>query len=109
VTGRHGAPQPTRWLKVTGEHAAILVAQGCDEWTARRRQLDRRCHAGEPRRGDLGEGRADRRAPSVSDGGTVTRGRPARVQRWAGVGAELGRPQRKRPTMIFSILNHFSK
>jgi hypothetical protein len=35
VTGCHGAPQPTRRLKVAGGHAVILVAQGGDGWTAR--------------------------------------------------------------------------
>jgi hypothetical protein len=57
---------------VAGEHAAILVAHGGDGWLARRRQFGLRCHAGEQRRGDLGEERADRQAPSVSDDGAVT-------------------------------------
>jgi hypothetical protein len=89
---------------VAGEHAAVLVARGGDGWPAHRR----RCHAGEQRREDLAEGRADRRAPSVGDDSTVTGGMLAHARRWVGAGAELGRPQRKRPTMIFSILNHFS-
>jgi hypothetical protein len=53
--------------------------------------------------GEFGGKRADRRAPSVSDGGEVMAGGPARTQRWAGVGAELGRPRRKQPIMIFPI------
>jgi hypothetical protein len=57
--------------------------------------------------GELGEDSPDRWAPSVSDSGTVMGGRSAHARRWAGVGAELGRLQRKRPTLIFSILNHF--
>jgi hypothetical protein len=55
-------------------------------------------------RGDLGEEGADWRAPS----GRLARkrrwaGRLARTRRWAGVGTELGRPRKKRPTMIFPI------
>jgi hypothetical protein len=52
-------------------------------------------------KGNLGEEGADRRAPSVNDGGVVTgwqagsRAEMSRGQR------ELGRPWRKRPTTIF--------
>jgi hypothetical protein len=78
VTGHHGALQLT--LSQGGsEHVTILVARGGDGWPAQRRQFGRRCHAGEQRRGDLGEERADRRAPSVSDGGVVTGSRMARA------------------------------
>jgi hypothetical protein len=28
VMGRHGAPQPMRWLKVAGAHASILAMKG---------------------------------------------------------------------------------
>jgi hypothetical protein len=52
---------------------------------------------------DLGKDEADRRAPSVNNGDTVMAGMLAHMRGWAGVGAELGRPQRKRPTMIFPI------
>jgi hypothetical protein len=47
------------------------------------------------------EERVDRWAPSVIDGGTVMAGRLARTRRWVGVGAEVGRPWRKRPTKVF--------
>jgi hypothetical protein len=49
----------------------------------------------------LGEERADRWAPSVSDGGAVMGWQAGHAQRWAGVGAKLGRPRRKWPTMVF--------
>jgi hypothetical protein len=45
VMGLHSAPQLTRWLKVAGEHVAILVVWGGDGWPARRWQFGRRCHA----------------------------------------------------------------
>jgi hypothetical protein len=51
--------------------------------------------------GGLGEDGPNKWAPSVNDGSAVTAGRTARARRWAGVSAELGRPQRKWPTMIF--------
>jgi hypothetical protein len=76
---------------VAGGHVDILVAQGGDGWSTHRRQFGRCCHAGEQRRGDLGEERADSWAPSVSDDGAVTGGWLAHAQRWAKVGAELGR------------------
>jgi hypothetical protein len=93
---------------VAGEHAAILVAWGGDGWSAHRQQFGRHCHVGEQRREDLGEERTDTRAPSVSDGGTVTG--------WqASSRAEMGRDQcRAGPTVEkmahndFSILNPFS-
>jgi hypothetical protein len=68
-----------RQHKVAGEHAAILVARGGDGWPASRWQFGRRCHTGEQRRGDLGEERADKRAPFVSDSGAVMGGKPAHV------------------------------
>jgi hypothetical protein len=108
VTGRHDAPQPTRRLKTTGAHVGILTMEGGDGWPARLRQFGQRCHVSEQRREDLGEERADRRAPSVRDGGALTTGRPAQTRRWARVAAELGRPQRKQPNKVFSILNPFS-
>jgi hypothetical protein len=52
---------------------------------------------------DLGKDGVDKRASHVSDDDAVMAGRPAHAQGWARVGAELGRPLRKRPTMIFSI------
>jgi hypothetical protein len=81
--GCHGAPQPIRWLKVAGEHVAILVVQGGDGWPARRWQFGRRCHAGGAEERNWGKEGADRRVPPVSDGGAVTEGRPAHTQRWA--------------------------
>jgi hypothetical protein len=39
VMGRHGAPRLTRWLKVAGGHAVILVARGGDGWMAHRREF----------------------------------------------------------------------
>jgi hypothetical protein len=56
--GRHGAPHPTRWLKVAGAQAAILVARGGDGWPAHRRQFGRRSHVGgaEERNWGAGEG-----------------------------------------------------
>jgi hypothetical protein len=54
----------------------------------------------------LGEDGPDRWAPSISDGDAV-RGW-LRTWEWAGVGAKLGRPQRKRPTMIFFHFKLFS-
>jgi hypothetical protein len=53
--GCHGAPQPTRRLKVTGEHA-ILVSWDGDGWLARRWQFDWRCHVGGAEERNLGEG-----------------------------------------------------
>jgi hypothetical protein len=71
--GHHGPPQPTQRLKVAGEHAASLVAWGGDGWLAHQKEFGRRGYAGaEQRREDLGEERADRRDPSISDGGAVT-------------------------------------
>jgi hypothetical protein len=65
--GNHGAPQPTRWLKAASAHMGILVVWGGDMWLARCRQFGRRYHAGNQRREDLGEEKADRQASSVSD------------------------------------------
>jgi hypothetical protein len=65
---------------VAGEHATILVARGGDGWSAHRHQFGQCCHAGELKRGDLGEKRVDRRAPSVSDDGTVMGGRLAHMR-----------------------------
>jgi hypothetical protein len=42
VTGCHGAPQFTQWLKVAGGHAVILVARGGDGWMAHRQEFGRR-------------------------------------------------------------------
>jgi hypothetical protein len=58
-------------LKVADEHVDILVAWGGDGWPAHHQQFGRCCHAGKQRREDLGEERADRQAPSVSDDGVV--------------------------------------
>jgi hypothetical protein len=70
-------------------------------------RLDDGNFAGEDtRRGaweDLGKDGANRQAPSVSDCDAVTAGRPAHMWGWAGVDAEMGRPRRKQPTMIFPI------
>jgi hypothetical protein len=52
--GRHGTPHPTRWLKVSSEHVAILVARGGDEWPAHRRQFGRCCHVGGAEEGNWG-------------------------------------------------------
>jgi hypothetical protein len=50
----------------------ILVARGGDGWLTRHQQFGRRCHMGEQMKEDLGEESADRRAPSISEGDTVT-------------------------------------
>jgi hypothetical protein len=94
VTRRHGAPQPTRWLKVAGEHAAILVAWGGDRWPACRWPFGQRCHVGEQRREDLGEEGADRGAPVCQQrrrgyglAGWLTCGDgPGLVPSWVGYG-----------------------
>jgi hypothetical protein len=56
---------------VIGEHATILVAWVGDGWPARRQQFGYCGDVGEQRREDLGEEGADRRAPSIIDGGAV--------------------------------------
>jgi hypothetical protein len=86
VTGRHDAPQPTQRLKVAGEHTTILVVRGGDGWLARRRQFGLHCHVGKQRRGDLGEERTDRHAPSISNDGAV-------MDWQAGSHAKMGRGQ----------------
>jgi hypothetical protein len=59
VMGRHGAPHPTRWLKVAGAQAAILVARGGDGWPAHRRQFGRRSHVGGAEERNWGWGKGE--------------------------------------------------
>jgi hypothetical protein len=52
--GCHGALQLMRWLKVAGTQVGVLAVWGGDGLSARHRQFDRCCHAGEQRRGRFG-------------------------------------------------------
>jgi hypothetical protein len=56
----------------------------------------------------LGEMRADRWVPAISNWGAHALTGRLHAREWVGVSAEQGRPRRKRLTMIFSILNPFS-
>jgi hypothetical protein len=92
----------------TGSNRAvgIEVVQALDGWLARRREFtgeDTRRGAGE----DLGDDRADRRAPSISDGDAVRAGKPAHAQRWAG-SARAGPAAEKTAHDDFSNPNPFS-
>jgi putative intracellular protease/amidase len=76
------------------------VVRALDVWPARRREFRRRRHAS-AEQGGLGEDDPNRWAPSVSDGGTVTGGRPAHAQSWAGDQRGAGLIQRKRLETLF--------
>jgi hypothetical protein len=93
---------------MAGGQVDIEVVQALDGWPARRWEfadVDTRHGAGE----DLGKDGDDRRDPSISNGNEVMAGWQAGSHMgMAGVGVELGRPRRKRPTMIFSNSNPFS-
>jgi hypothetical protein len=52
---------------------------------------------------DLGEDDPDRWVPSVSDGGVVMGWQAGSHEEMGRVGAELGRPRRKRPMMVFQF------
>jgi hypothetical protein len=66
-----------------GGQVDIKVVQALDGWPSRRWEFvgeDTWRGAGE----DLGDDRAHRWAPSISDGDAVTAGKPARTRRWVG-------------------------